>query len=322
MATGLALVVAAAIVGCAERRDDRRERVVLAVTRTPNASLVHLALASGDFAAEGLDVEARVLAYGQLALAALADGQVELATVADTPLLLALLRGVRAQVIASVSSTTRGNELIVRAGGPIAGPRDLAGRRIGVALGTSSDFFLERVLARSGLRPHDVTVVDLRPDALADALARGAVDAVAAFPPYTAAIRVALGATAAVLPELASFSVFTLAASPEFLERPGVADRVLRALLRAARRARRDPDAAERVVARQLGMDARDLAPVWDGLVLGVELDQSLLVLLEQEARWALRTGVAPGGRVPDLRLALAPAPLRRVSPRAVRLMW
>jgi NitT/TauT family transport system substrate-binding protein len=323
VATAVALVVAAAFAGCGDRRADRRERVVLAVTRTPNAALVHLALASGDFAAEGLEVDARVFPYGQLALAALVDGGVDLATAADTPLLLALLGGAHARVLASISSTTRGSELIVRAGGPVAAPKDLAGRRVGVTRGTTSEFFLERVLARSGLRLQDVVLVDRRPEALADALGRGEVDAVAAFPPYAAAIRAALGARAAVLDELASFSAFALVAAPGFLERRGpVAERVLRALLRAERRARQDREGSEAIVARALAMDRRELAAVWDHLVLGVQLEQSLLVLLEQEARWATRTGHAPPGEVPDLRRALAPEPLRTVSPHAVRLLW
>jgi NitT/TauT family transport system substrate-binding protein len=318
-----AAVAVAVLAACWPRREVRRERVVLATTTTPNAALVHLAAASGDFVAEGLDVEVRAFSYGQLALAALVAGQADLATAADTPLALALAGDQRLKVLAAIASTHRGNELLVRAGEGIASPRDLVGRRIGVARGTSADFFLERVLSRSGIGPSDVVLVDLKPDATAPALARGDVAAVAAFPPYTGEIRRALGARAATVPARASYSVFALMTSPELAEqRRGVPERVLRALRRAAERVRADRAGAARIVARAIGMEPAELARVMENLVLEVALEHSLLVLLEEEVRWAIRTGLGPGREVPDLRRAIEPSPLRSVSRRAVRLTW
>jgi NitT/TauT family transport system substrate-binding protein len=211
----------------------------------------------------------------------------------------------------------------VRAGEGIASPRDLAGRRIGVSRGTSADFFLERSLARSGIRPQDVVLVDLAPGALAAALASGHVDAVAAFAPYSGEVRRTLGPRTGSVPVPRSRSAFALVATPSFAEgRRHVAEALLRALLRAGDRARRDREGAARVVAREIGMDPAELAPVWENLTLDVELEQSLLLLLEEETRWAIRSGLAPRRDVPDLRTVLAPAPLQSVRPRAVRLTW
>lgn len=322
LALSVALAAAAAVPACASQRAPA-ERVVLALASTPNAALVHLAIASGDFAAEGLEVEVRAHPYGQRALEEVVEGRADLATVGDTPLVLALVRGHPLRVLASLSTTTRGNALLVRAGGQVSTPKDLAGRRVGLARGTSSEFFLERVLARSGLRPEDVATVDVRPEGLAAALDAGEIDAAAVFPPYSNRIRKQLGPRAEVLPDLASFTVFSLVASAAFAERrAAVATRVLRALLRAEQRIHRDRRAAMAAVARATGMDPGELGETWEELVIGVELDQSLLVLLEQQARWLARSGRTPRGAAPDLRLVLDPRPLRAVSPSNVHLMW
>jgi NitT/TauT family transport system substrate-binding protein len=49
-----------------------------------------------------------------------------------------------------------------------------------------------------------------------------------------------------------------------------------------------------------------------------VRLDQGLLVLLEEEADWARRSGQAPGSASPDFRATMESAPLLAVKPDAV----
>jgi NitT/TauT family transport system substrate-binding protein len=49
-----------------------------------------------------------------------------------------------------------------------------------------------------------------------------------------------------------------------------------------------------------------------------VKLDQALLVNLESQARWAIRTGLGAGSGAPDFLQHVAPADLEAVKPSAV----
>jgi len=52
-----------------------------------------------------------------------------------------------------------------------------------------------------------------------------------------------------------------------------------------------------------------------------VRLDQSLVVLMEEEARWAIHAGLVPKQQMPNFLPSLAAEPLLAVSPGAVGLI-
>ena len=52
-----------------------------------------------------------------------------------------------------------------------------------------------------------------------------------------------------------------------------------------------------------------------------VRLDQSLLVLMEEEARWAIRSGLVPKQETPNYLSTLEVEPLLAVKPEAVQLV-
>lgn len=320
MALALALALCVGEAGCSPPAP--RERVVLALADRVHAALAHLALAQGDFEAEGLDMEVRTFSHGRLALREVLEGRADVATSAATPIVIAALHGRPPYVLATISSTNHGSAIVARRGRGLASVKDLAGRRVGVTRGTSSDFALDAALLRAGVSPAAVTRVGLDPAGMEGALRSGAVDALATLEPHAEVIGRAVG-DLAVLPDTGSFDAYVVSATHHFAEgRRGAAERVLKALLRAEERARRDPVAAAAAVAARLGMEPALLRATWRELELRVELGQSLIVLLDQQARWAMGSGLAPAQPVPDLRRIVAPEPLRRAKPIAVRLMW
>ncbi len=86
------------------------------------------------------------------------------------------------RVVALVSDNSEGADvLIATAGGPDV--RALRGRRVGVELNTLNVYLLSRALERVGSSLDEVTMVSVDLMGMADALARGRVDAVATYPP-------------------------------------------------------------------------------------------------------------------------------------------
>lgn len=321
---GRAAIVAAAAIACAScaRPAPQPERLVLAVATLPDAALVHLALANGDFAREGLALTVVRTPYGKLALDLLLAGKADVATCAETPVVFAALKGQPVAVIAAVSASPDSTAVLARRDAGVARPADLAGRRVGVPRGTSAEFFLEVLLVRNLVDPGAVGVVDLPPEDLADALDAGRVDAVAIWNPVLRSLRHRFGDRVVALsaPDVYR-QTFEVVVRPELLrERPAAVERLLRGLLAAEAFQRRHPDEARRIVAEALALAPEDAAPVLGAFDHRTWLDQGLVVQMEQEARWAVRAGLAPAEAAPNFLEIVQPAPLLAVKPEVVRL--
>jgi NitT/TauT family transport system substrate-binding protein len=322
----LLLIMGAALLaasGCTERRaTSSPEPLTIAVPSIPRFTLVHLAQANGYFKDEGLVVTLQLHRFGKPALESLLAGKADLATCADTPLVFATLQGHPLSVLASIATSTRNNAVVALSAAGVSSPADLPGKRIGVTPGTSGDFFLDTFLLRHGLDRKQVRFSDLKPEEMAAALEQGEVDAVATWNPTAASLQRQLGAKAASFfaEDVYTETAVVVAGRAFARERPEAAKRLLRALVRAEAFFHDHPDEARKVVAAALGDDG-GLDASLRQFDFRVRLDQGLLILLEEEARWARRTGRTGSGPSPNFLETLDPVPLLGVKPDAVGLI-
>jgi NitT/TauT family transport system substrate-binding protein len=310
--------------GCVERRAAQvAEPLIIAVGTIPQFSLIHVALVKGYFAEEGLAVTLLPHPFGKLALAALLDGKADLATCAETPLVFAELRGQHLSVLATTGTSTKNMAVVARRDAGIARPAQLAGKRIGVTAATSGDFFLDTFLLRHGVDRRAVRFVELKPEEMGDAMARGDVDAVATWNPVNLMLQRRFGGAVQAFYEEALYAETSLLVGRRGFgqERPETARRVLRALLKAEQLFRAQPEEAKRTVATALHDDGGLLDELLRQFDFQVRLDQSLLVLMEEEARWVQRIGQAPVGAAHGFLETLDPAPLAAVKPERVGLI-
>jgi NitT/TauT family transport system substrate-binding protein len=321
---GTAATLLAIAIGCAERRaPPAAEPLTMAVGTLPHFALVHVAQARGFFAAEGLSVTLQPYPFGKSALAALIAGEADLATCGTLPVVWAELHGDRLALLASIATSTKSSAVVARKAARISVAADLKGKRIGVTRGTSGEYFLDTLLLRNWVEPSAVHVVDLAPDAMAGALARGEVDAVATWEPTLLGIQDRLGdAVITFYEEALQAEVSVLVGLRGFGQRrPEVAKRALRALGRAEALFREQPDEARGTVGVALGDPSRAFDVALRKFEFQVRLDQGLLVLMENEARWARSTTKTPNGPLPDFLEVLDPEPLLAVRADAVGLI-
>jgi NitT/TauT family transport system substrate-binding protein len=299
------------------------EKVTLAVAQLPHSALVHLAIAKGYFAAEGLDVIVLRFPFGKPALDAVLEGKADLGTCAETPFVLAVLQERQALWLATVASSTANTVLVARSDAGINSPAGIRGKRIGYARGTNGEFFLNSLLVRHGLDDDAVQRVDLKPDEMPDAMARGLVDGVVIWNPINGRIATQMGDGARTFSaQDLYFESLGIVARPGFVrDHPGRARKVMRALLRAEVFARTSPAQARPIVAQEGGLDPRETEASWTVFVFEVRLDQSLLPLLEEEARWAIRRGLVSRQGTPNFLRSLDAGPLLSVKPDAVTIM-
>ena len=279
------------------------ETLRIALALTPDAALLHIAAAKGYFTEEGLAVTLTPVSHGKVALDLLAQDKADLASAADVPFVISVLKGEPLAIAAAVVSVPNEMAVVARRDRGIAAPHDLQGKRVGVTFGTNGEYFLWAFLIRHRLAPDSVTLVDVPPGKMAQELKSGTIDAVSTWEPIRSEVDAALGdnARSFVGPDAYTATQVVIGRSEFLKARPNASARRMRALLKAEAFNRAEPEQALALVAYQLKLDAGALlASGWKDFQLKVDLRQSQLVTLEDEARWAMARGYANKGPVPN----------------------
>lgn len=278
------------------------ESLRVAASATPHAALLHLAAAKGYFAAEGLEVTLTTVSHGKAALEQLAQGKVELAAMAEVPFVIAVLQGQPLDLAATIASISTEMAIVARRDRAIAKPEDLQGKTVGATAGTSGEYFLWAFLTRHKLPADAVRMVDVPPGQIPGQLARGGIDAASAWQPVRFGAESALGGEAVTFTEPDAYTVthVLVGRHDHLLARRSAVQKLLRALLRAEDFCRGHPEEALALLADRLKIAPSALQPVWADLRLAVDLRQSQLVTLEDEARWAMARGHVPRGPMPN----------------------
>lgn len=297
-------------------------KVVIAWS-APQACLVPIAFDRGYFQAEGIEAVLQAQTSGMAALQSVLDGKADLATVAETPIVHAVMRGEQLAIIATVATANRNQAIVVRKDRGIATPADLQGKSVGVTLGTNGEFFLDTFFIAHGIERSKVRVVDLKPEAMVAALTTGSVDAVATWQPYVLRLQSALGAAGMTIPseELYTENYSAVLRRDLLSQQPELAARLLRALVRAEEAIARQPDDARRLLAECTGVESAQAAELQGIFDLKVGLQQSLLISLEDQARWALPREEHGKAQMRDMLDYIHPEGLLAVKPEAVRLI-
>ena len=278
------------------------EKITLAYSTPPYTVLIDVALKQGYFQQAGLAVTPLQYPYGKVAFDALLKGEADLATVGETPFIFAIMKGEALSVIATIQTSNKNNAIIARKDKGILAPRDLRGRKIGATFGTVGEFFMDAFLVGQGISRRDVNVVNLPPEAMQHALANGNVDAVSSWSPDFIRLRKHFGEQATVFRDPDIYTqTFSVVAKQDYIRQsPGKVKKVLRALVMAEDFARQNPGEAQRIVADASGMDQPLINEMWGDNTFRVTLDQSLLLAMEDESRWAIGNGLLSRTSVPN----------------------
>ena len=252
---------------------------------------ISVAVEKGYFASEGILITLQPHSSGKASLDATLRGEANLATVADVPVMFAAVSGQPVMVVASMFEAEKDYGVVGRRDGGISTAASFKGKRIGVSLRTAGHFVLASFLNRQKLSAGDVTMVDLKPEQLSAALSEGRIDAAATWEPFLGSLLAQLGANGVFFSgEGLHDSVFTLTGARDYVvTHPETIRKVLRAVIKGARFCQDVPDQAIEISATAMQADPVKLKVAWPTYQFGVTLDQSLLLALEDETRWAIK---------------------------------
>lgn len=218
-------------------------------------------------------------------------------------------------VVLVLDESVGGDQVMARQG--ITAIEQLRGKRVGVTLSTLGPYVLSRALELQGLSLGDVKLHNITLDSMPAALARGSVDAVAVYPPYSEyASRQGNASTVFDSRSIPGEIFDVLVVDPQALEQQkGVLPPLLRAWQAAHDFRRREPRRAVELMARREGLRPAEFIHAESGLRYFSLREQRAMLQAEGPLVRALRRV----RRVQNqLKLVSPVAPMPRVSDAAV----
>ena len=298
-----------------------QERITLGVAAQEFSALIYLAEKKGYFKKYGVEVALKEYETGLSAVNALIAGKVDVATAAEFVFVMKSFENSRLRIFSTIE---RGNscQCIARRDAGIEKPADLIGKRIGVVPGMQSEFFFNSFLSQNGISLEKIKVIKLTPPEILKAIGDGRADAVVTGLD-TEAIKSLLGKNAISWPAQGIQDYyFLLIADAKFIQaRPLGVDRLLRALLEADQFAEKNRREAQEILKSSLKLTPAEERVLWDQNKYEVRLDQDLLILMEAEARWAIRKGLVKEKKIPNYFHSIYLEGLEKIKPEAVSII-
>lgn len=283
-----------------------------------------IAECQGYYEEVGLNVELVRFTSGRAAMDALIGGQTELATTAISPAILAAFQDQKIAIIAD-NARFPDEKITARVESGIAAPEDLAGKKIGVTLGSDNHYFLLKYLNHYGITEDQVEIINLGATDMVISLVRGDIDAFASWRPQPDNAKAEMGDGAIFLeqPDPIIFESLYLIVGMQDLvsENPEAYERFMKAMIMADEFAATNPDETTQCVADFSEVDFDTAADLMKGYQFKIWLDQSLIEGSEERAVWQMANDIAPEGvEMPNFRDFIVEGPLEAVAPDRVSL--
>jgi len=301
------------------------ETIILGCETSLPASPAWIAENKGYFQEEGLNVKIKEFGSGRTALATmLKDGNLDIVTAAQTPVVFNSFHRNDYAIIAAMVNSDNDVKILARQDKGIKNPSDLKGKRIGITKGSTGQFFLVLFLAHNNLDLSEVEIVDLEAPDLSQALVDERVDAISTWEPHILNTRKVLGKKAIILSEPGSIfrEDFYFIASGNFIKNnPETLKGFLKAIEKAEVFIQKNKENAMNIISERLKIDEDLINSIWDDFKFGLLLDQTVLISLEDEARWAINAGLTDKTEIPNYLNYIYTDALKEVKPKAVTII-
>ncbi len=299
------------------------ETLTVAMVPTELNALFYVAEAQRLFAATGLHVTLKEdYDSGASAAAGMLNGEADIALAAEFPVVRQVFSK---KDITSFGTITKyeNTYIIWRTDSGIKTIQDLRGKKVGVTLKTISEFYLGRTLELNGINIQQVTLVDTRAPDSEKAIAGREVDAVATWEPWAARTSQRMGKDAITMPlQSGQYAYWNLVSTSGWINKhPNMIKRLVQSLVQAESYLASHQSEAKAIVRKRMNFDDAYLEIIWQRYQFSVSLDQSLILAMEDEARWMIKNSLTQEKQVPDFMKYIYVDGLRAVKPEAVKII-
>jgi NitT/TauT family transport system substrate-binding protein len=302
---------------------DTLDSVVIAYSPFESGALFWIAKDQHFFEQNGINLTLRKYDSGAASLDGVVKGEADIAVgVTEFPLVRKAFRNERVRAIGNID---KGEFIyLVARKDQIRNVTDLKGMRVGTTTGTVAEFHLGRFLTLHGLTLQDINLIDIKtPEGWVNDVADGKIDAISTAQPYANAARDRLGTNALVWPLQSSQPLFALVISSDdwITQHPDLTSRFLKSLAQAEEYIHTHPAESRLILQNQLDLDPGYMDMVWQQNQFSLTLDQSLVLAMEDEARWMIANNLTNATSVPDFRQYIYTEGLESVRPGSVNII-
>ena len=319
----LALMVLTASCQKPERCIGPQEKVTIGVASVSATLPLIVAQEKGYFSDGGIDVTFKFYPSGKKAMEGMFAGEADIATSAETPILHNSLLRDDFVIFATFAYSDNDSKFLGKKDKGVSKPSELKGKKIGTVVGTGAHFFAHIYLAEHSIDLSAVTIVDIAPADLIGALKDGKVDALVVWEPIAYQVKKALSDKVVRLPQSDLYKeTFSLEAMRSYANgHPGGLIKILKAVDRATIFIKQNKKESLAIVTKVLKLDEDVLTSTWDDFVFELSLEHSLLIILEDEARWAIANKFTNKTKVPNYLGYFYLDAMKVVKPEAVTII-
>ena len=317
------LMVPVGLSACGQSTNEPVEQLTIGVFKGVFSSLIWIAESQGYFPDNGLDVIIQdEYETGIAPMRDAIDGRVDIASGAEFVLVSVSFDNKNLKAISTIDLADA-IELVARKDHGITRPTDLRGKTIAIPKNTQAEFFLGRFLTFNDLSPDDVEIVGMSPSELVDAIVAGTIDAAMIWEPNIYEISNRLGNN------LITFSgqsgqdfYFLMVTTDEVITaRPEAIERFLNALVEAENFVKNHPEKAKDIITERLDVEEDYVASVWPKNDFITSLPQSLILAMDDEARWRIANNLTDKTVVPNYLDYIYLDGLEALKPEAVTII-
>jgi NitT/TauT family transport system substrate-binding protein len=297
------------------------EKVTLAAYEGEASLPAYVAEEYGLFEQNGLAVTILGFESGKAAADALLAGQADLSTSASGVLVSNSFTDPDLEVLGSVAALNV-QGLVARKDSGITIPSDLVGKKIGVTKNSHGEFNLGMFLIFHELSANDVEIIDLTPGEIVEAVVSGEIDAGFTWEPNIYNIKVRLANNAVVWKDDTPEFYFVLLSKKTWLENnPDTAKRFIKAIVQAEEYVKNNEESARQFMKKKFSYEQDYALSTWEDHNFSVQLHQSLLLELENIARWRVENNLTSATEVPNYLDYIYFDALEAVKPEAVSIV-
>jgi len=250
--------------------------------------LIYIARDQGFFQELELDIAIQYFPTGLEALNALQDGHVDMVASGEFPFIGWVLKGGRMKIIASIAELDV-LELIARKDRGVTDPADIKGKRVALQMGTQLEFFLDRFLLSYGFTLKKIqSLATPNHDITAKLIVEGACDAVVSYRPRSRQIKTDLK------DNWVSWSIqnrqeifWVITGRDQFInQHPNTVEAFIKAVHKAESLYQSGTEKTIDIFLKNKAYDKDRFRLMLPRFEYNLTLDHSLLIALEDEARW------------------------------------
>ena len=296
------------------------EKITLAAAEYLIGTPVYIAEEQGFFEKNGLEVTIKGYKSGKAAADALIAGESDISTSADNVFVHNSFEHEGLRVIGTIANAQM-KELLARKDKGFTTINDLKGKKLGVTKKSGAAFQLGVFLTLNYLSYQDMEIVDLRPPEIVKAVINGDIDAAFTWDPYAYLIKKKLGDNVISWPGGEDFYFLIIAKDDWIKNSPAAVERFIKSVLEAEAYIKENPESAKEFARKRFAYESDYIDYSWPTQRFVVTLDQAMLILFEDQARWAIENKLTDKRKVPNYLNYIYIDALKELKPEAVTLI-